>query len=149
MVCMGPVPSHRVNHFRFQNYGDSGNCDPAEWNIASYCPDPLAGLEEPVADVPNEFREASLNLLRLLLVCDSFVTRSRDARLSWVAVALVLQLDSVRHLSHSEICRQMGISENTLSRSLSRFRAIAGLDSPDGLRAFGSLRANGHHDHTV
>jgi hypothetical protein len=149
MVSMGSMPSHRANHNRSQDADSSGFDDPAEWSIASYCPDPLAGLDEPVPEVPNDYREASLNLLRLLLVVDAFVSRSRDVRLSYVTCALVLQLHSVRHLSQAEICRQMGISESTLSRSVSRFRSIAGLDSPDGLRAFGLLRTNGYHNNTA
>ena len=32
---------------------------------------------------------------------------------------------------------------------VSRFRAIAGLNAPDGLRALGSLRANGYHNNTA
>jgi hypothetical protein len=142
------VKSVYAPHAQASNYDHDSFDDPAGWGRCSTAQTPVDVIEPQVGEL-NEYREASLNLLRLLLVCDAFCSRSQDARLSWVAVALVLQLDSVRNLSHAEICRRMGVSENTLSRSMTRFRAIAGLGAPDGLRALGSLRANGYHNNTA
>jgi hypothetical protein len=126
-------------HAQASGYDHDSFQDPAEWGRCSTA-QTAVDILEPQADELNEYREASLNLLRLLLVCDAFISRSKDTRLSYVTCALVLQLHSVQHLSQAELCRQMGISEDTLSRSMTRFRALAGLNAPDGLRALGSLR---------
>jgi len=142
------VKSVYAAHAQVSDHDSDSFNDPAAWSRCATAQTAVDVIEPQVGEL-NDFREASLDLLRLLLVVDAFCSRSRDARLSWVAVSLVLQLHSVRHLSHSEVCRQMGISQDTLSRSMSRFRAIAGLNAPDGLRALGSLRANGYHNNTA
>lgn len=45
---------------------------------------------EPLAEPVNGFRSAGQSYLRTLLVVDEFLTTSNDARLAWIAVAVVV-----------------------------------------------------------
>jgi hypothetical protein len=124
----------------------SGSCDPAQWAINSYCPDPLAGLE-PIAETPNPYRDYSWSCLRILLAVDAFITSSRDPRLAWYAVVFTLKLGSLpRGMSGAELAKAIGVAPAAVSRSVSRFREMAGLDSPEEARAFGLTRSDGRHD---
>jgi len=50
-------------------------------------------------------------------VTDAFLAEAPDARLSWVSIAVAMNLHSVHGLSRAEICRQMGVPESALKRS--------------------------------
>jgi hypothetical protein len=64
------------NHFRDAGLYESR--DPAEYNSASYWPDPLENIE-PLPDNSNPYRYAALNHLRVLDAIDQFVAASTDA----------------------------------------------------------------------
>jgi hypothetical protein len=133
MVSMASVPSHHaVNHFRSQDHDSSGSGDPAEWSSASYCPDPLSGLEPVTDDVPNAYRERALDCMALLAAVDERMTQARDPRLAWVGIALGLGLTSAEGRSAAELSRQMGCSEHAVGESKARFLKLSGLDPASG-----------------
>jgi hypothetical protein len=117
---------------RHPDFGGSIFSDPADWQINSYCPDPLAGLE-PVAETSNPYRDASLNCMKVLLAVDLFMDSSPDPRLAWYTIALFLRLYPLpRDMSVRELAKALGVSDADMRRSVSRFREIAGLDSAEG-----------------
>jgi hypothetical protein len=123
-----------MNHHRDQG-SDSDTCDPASWNRASYTPDFLAEIGEPLPEKPNDYREAALHFCRIMSCIDEFITAAPDARVAVVAVAVVLGWPSARGLSVGNIADQLGCSLSTLTRSIARFKAIAGLGvSAGGVR---------------
>jgi hypothetical protein len=122
----------RMNHHPVR--GADNDLDPARWNRASYTPDILAELGEPLPDAPNEYRQAALYHLRLMYVVDEFLTAAPDARIGVVAVAVTLGWPSARGLSVSNIADQLGCSLSTLTRSIARFKTMAGLNSAGGVR---------------
>jgi hypothetical protein len=67
--------------------------------------------------------------MRTLLAVDEFVTTSTDARLAGISVAVVFRLTSVRGFSVDYIAGQIGCTPAALTRSIARFRALAGIDS--------------------
>jgi hypothetical protein len=137
------VKSVHAPHARASDYDSDSFDDPAAWSRCATA-ETAVDVLEPFAETPNEYREASLDLLQLLLATDRFMSSSRNGVLAWVSVSRVLGLPGTRGLPQVEICRQMGVSESTLSRSMSRFRAIAGFDDGGDHRIFGLPRLNGH-----
>ena len=121
-----------MNHHRDRG-SDSEFNDPGGWNKASYTPDFLDEIE-PLPDAPNDYRQAAIFHLRLMYVVDEFITAAPDARVAVVAVAVVLGWPSARGLSVGNIADQLGCSLSTLTRSIARFKAIAGLGSAGGVR---------------
>ena len=101
--------------------------DPAGWNRASYTPDLLAELGEPLPEAPNGYRAAAIYHLQLMYAVDGFITSATDARVAVVAVAVVLGWPSARGLTVGNIADQLGCSPATLTRSIARFKTIAGL----------------------
>jgi hypothetical protein len=136
MVSMASVPSYRAsNHSHsHQDSDSSGSGDPAEWNTASYCPDPLSGLEPVTDDVPNAYRERALDCMALLAAVDQRMTQARDPRLAWVGIALGLGLTSAEGRSAAELSRQMGCFEDAVGESKARFLKLSGL-GPGGGRS--------------
>ncbi|HEY6763925.1 MAG TPA: hypothetical protein VI386_04075 [Candidatus Sulfotelmatobacter sp.] len=61
-VISNPAPNmvngKPMNHHR--DCGSDNDLDPAGWNRASYTPDLLAEIGEPLPDVPNHYRTAAL-----------------------------------------------------------------------------------------
>ena len=114
--------------------GSDNDLDPARWNRASYTPDLLAELGEPLPDVPNEYRQAAIYYLGIMLAVDQFLETAPDTRVAVVAVAVVLGWPSARGFTLGDITDQLGCSPSTLTRSIARFKALAGLDSADGVR---------------
>jgi hypothetical protein len=105
--------------------------DPGEWRKASYNHHPCDDFE-PLPDIPNPYREAAIYHLQLMFAVDDFVTAAPDARVAVVAVAVVLGWPSARGLSVGNIAGQLGCSLSTLTRSIARFKTMAGLDTAGG-----------------
>ena len=106
--------------------------DPSGWNRASYTPDILAEIGEPLPDPVNDYREAAIYHLQLMFAVDEFLIAAQDARL---AVAVVLGWPSARGLTLGDIAGQLGCSLSTLTRSIARFKTLAGLGvSAGGVR---------------
>ena len=116
-----------VNHHRDQGFDSDTFNDCADWNKASYTPDFLAELGEPLPEAPNGYRAAAIYHLQLMFAVDEFLTASPDARVAVVAVAVVLGWPSARGLSVGNIADQLGCSPSTLTRSIARFKTMAGL----------------------
>jgi hypothetical protein len=85
-------------------------------------------------DTPNAYRQAALYHLQLMFAVDEFVTAAPDARAAVVAVAVVLGWPSARGLSISNIAAQLGCTPAALTRSVARFKTMAGLGSGGGVR---------------
>jgi hypothetical protein len=120
----------RMNHH--PDRGSDNDLDPARWNRASYTPDLLAELGEPLPDVANGYRVAAQFFLARMFAVDEFITESIDARLAVVSVAIVLQWPSIRGLSIVDIAGQLGCTPLALTRSIARFKTLAGLGSAGG-----------------
>jgi hypothetical protein len=122
-----------MRHFH-EPAGLSDTNDPATWDAASYNHHPVEDLE-PLPDIPNPYREAALFHLQIMLACDEFVTGAQDARLAIVAVSICLGWPSTRSLSIDNIANQLGCTPTALTRSVARFKTLAGLGvSAGGLR---------------
>ena len=120
------------HHFDPGSDSDSFN-DPSGCNRASYDHHPCDDFE-PLPDVPNGYRTAALAYLKLMWNVDEFIAAAEDARLAVVAVAVTLGWPSARGLSVGNIADQLGCSPSTLTRSIARFKTLAGLDSAGGVR---------------
>ena len=108
--------------------------DPASWQKTSYSHHPCDDFE-PLPDVVNGYRQAAIYHLRLIYAVDEFITAAPDARVAVVAVAVVLGWPSARGLSVGDIADQLGCSLSTLTRSIARFKTLAGLGvSAGGVR---------------
>ena len=108
--------------------------DPATWLKASYSHHPCDDFE-PLPYTPNSYRQAALYHLKIILAVDEFITAAEDSRLAVVAVAVVLGWPSARGLTLGNIADQLGCSLSTLTRSIARFKALAGLGvSAGGVR---------------
>ena len=129
--------------------GSDETNDPAGWDRASYTPDLLAELGEPLPDVVNGYRAAALAWLKCMLMIDEFITTAPDARLAVVAVAIVLGWPSTRGLTVPEIARQLGVSTSTIARACNRFREMAGLDSAGGFRLVRPGAGSSNGDNTT
>jgi hypothetical protein len=117
--------------------------NPGEWNKASYTPDILAEIGEPLPEVPNSYRQAAIYHLRLMYAVDEFLTAAEDSRLAVVAVAVAFNWPSARGLTLGNIADQLGCSLSTLTRSIARFKLLAGLGSAGGIRP-GAGSSNGN-----
>ena len=115
--------------------------DPATWDRASYNHHPCDDFE-PLPDTSSDYRQAAIFHLRLMYCVDEFITAAPDARVAVVAVAVVLGWPSARGLSVGNIADQLGCSSSTLTRSIARFKTMAGLDSGGGVRP-GAGSSNG------
>jgi hypothetical protein len=75
---------------------------------------------------------------------DEFLTAAEDSRLAVVAVAVVFGWPSARGLTLGNIADQLGCSLSTLTRSIARFKTLAGLGvSAGGIRpGAGSLNGD-------
>jgi hypothetical protein len=122
-----------MNHHRDRGLDNDFN-DPSGWNRASYTADFLAELGEPLPEAPNGYRAAAIYHLQLMYAVDEFLTVAPDARVAVVAVAVVLGWPSIRGLTVPDIAGQLGCSPATLTRSIARFKTMAGLDSAGGVR---------------
>ncbi len=105
---------------------DSRFHDPAQWDAASYPAHQIADLEPMSYDV-SAYREGALSCLRLLGAIDSFMMASKDSRLAWCTVALVLDLTSVRPWTEAELAGKLGLEPATVHRSVSKFRKMSGV----------------------
>jgi hypothetical protein len=63
---------------------------------------------------------------------DQFLTEAKDARFAVIVVAVVLGWPSAQGLTIGEIARQLGCTPAALTRSIARFKALAGLDANGG-----------------
>jgi hypothetical protein len=124
-----------MNHHHRDCGSDSDFNDPAGWNKASYFDDPIDSIE-PLPDAPNDYRAAALYHLQLMYAVDEFLTAAEDSRLAVVAVAVVLGWPSARGFTLGNIADQLGCSPSTLTRSIARFKTMAGLgvSAGDGVR---------------
>jgi hypothetical protein len=120
-----------MNHHRDRGSDNDSDGDPARWNRASYSAHPIDSME-PLSDEPNPYRQAAIYHMRLMYVVDDFVTGAEDSRLAIVAVAVVFGWPSARGLSITNIADQLGCSPSTLTRSIARFKAMAGLGASAG-----------------
>jgi hypothetical protein len=127
--------SFAMRHYH-EPAGPSETNDPAGWDRASYTPDLLAELGEPIAEPRNDYREAALHFVRIMFCIDEFTTAAADARFAVIVVGIVLGWPSVRGLSIGNISAQIGCSPATITRACARFREMAGL----GVSAAGGVR---------
>jgi hypothetical protein len=115
------------------NYGQSfDSADPSTWNTVCTSRDVIIDEIEPLPDAHNDYRAVAQSFLRMLIQADAFMSKSEDARLAWVCVAIAFRLTSVRNLSLTEIASQLGVSTRALSRKTAQARAVIGL--ADGAR---------------
>jgi hypothetical protein len=122
-----------MNHRHRDCDSDSDFNDPAGWNKAAYFDDPIDSIE-PLPDISNPYREAAIYHLQLMYAVDQFLETAPDARVAVVAVAVVLGWPSARGFTLGNITDQLGCWPSTLTRSIARFKAIAGLGSAGGVR---------------
>lgn len=100
--------------------------DPATWDAASYSAHPVDSIE-PLSDEPNGYRTAAIHYLGIMFAVDQFLETAPDARVAVVAVAVVLGWPSARGFTLGDITDQLGCSPSTLTRSIARFKTMAGL----------------------
>jgi hypothetical protein len=123
----------RMNHHR-DHAPDNDFNDPGGWDRACYQSHPIDSME-PISDEPNGYRQAAIYHMRLMWAIDDFITAAPDARLAVVACAVVLDWPSARGLTLGNIADQLGCSLSTLTRSIARFKTMAGLGvSAGGVR---------------
>jgi hypothetical protein len=79
-----------MHHHHREDGMDKDFNDPSGWNRASYTPDMLAEIGEPLPEKPNHYREESLHFCRIMFCVDEFLTASPDARVAVVAVSFTL-----------------------------------------------------------
>jgi hypothetical protein len=91
-----------------------------------------ATISSLLPDIPNPYRQAALHYLGLMYSVDQFLTEAKDARFAVIVVAVVLGWPSAQGLTIGEIARQLGCTPAALTRSIARFKALAGLDSDGG-----------------
>ena len=128
MVNGKPAMQHHIDRG-----SDSDFCDPSDWTRASYSAHPIDEIE-PIDLTPNGYRAAALAYLKVMLAVDEFVMMAPDARVAVVAVAVVLGWPSARGLSISNIANQLGCTPAALTRSIARFKTLAGLDSDGSIQ---------------
>ena len=116
--------------------------DPADWNLASYTHHPVDEIE-PLPDYSSSYRDAALECMKILRSVDVFMARATDPRLAWIAISCTLELTSTNKLTEAEIARQIGVSEQSVRRAVTKFTRLADIDSSGGLRALGQIRSNG------
>jgi hypothetical protein len=122
-----------MRHFH-EPAGSNDFDDPAAWDRASYSAHPIDSIE-PLSDGPNGYRQAAIYHMQLMYAVDQFLEMAPDARVGVVAVAVVLGWPSSRGLTLGDIAGQLGCSLSTLSRSIARFKTMAGLGvSAGGVR---------------
>lgn len=111
--------------------------------------DLAAAMGEPAQYAPDEYREASLVFLRVLLMIDTHMSRIRDARLGWISVSIALGLTSTRGKTLTQLATEMGISKQALSRPTAQLLRMTGLDPAFGLKSPEARRnyqsSNGNH----
>ena len=137
-----PGPNMVNGHPAMQHHdrgSDSEFNDPGGWNKASYFDDPIDSIE-PLPEAPNDYRQAALAHLQLMYAVDEFILAATDARVAVVSVAVVLGWPSARGLSISNIANQLGCTTAALTRSIARFKTLAGL----GVSAGGGVRFVGN-----
>jgi hypothetical protein len=130
-----------MHHFH-EPAGSNDSNDPAGWNRASYSKHPIDSIE-PLSDEPNPYRQAALHHLELMYAVDRFTEAAPDARVAVVAVAVVLGWPSARGLSVGNIADQLGCTPATLTRSIARFKTMAGLGPAGGVRFIGNGAGSG------
>lgn len=70
--------------------------DPSEWDDASYNLHPMEVLK-PLPDRSSEYRQPAIASVRLLSAIDQFMNENGTAaRASWIGIACVFNLNSVR-----------------------------------------------------
>jgi hypothetical protein len=113
---------------------NSNSIDPAEWCTASYIDDPINNLE-PLDPESSEYRRASLRFLQLVLQMDDHMTGHRDASLSWLSISFALGLTSTRGKTLTQTAVELGISKQALSRYVTSFLRVSGLEPAFGLKS--------------
>jgi hypothetical protein len=125
-------PSGMNHHHDRGSDNDFDDC--ADWSRASYESHPIDSIE-PIDLEPNGYRQAALYHLRLMLAVDEFITAAPDARFAVIVVAVTLGWPSTRGLSIRNIADQIGCTPAALTRSIERFKTLAGLGvSAGGVR---------------
>jgi len=113
--------------------------DPADWDVASYTHHPVEDLE-PIPDGSTPYRAAALQCIQILACVDVFMSRTADPRLAWTAVSCAIGLTSTHGLTHAEIGRQLGVTEQSVRRAMNKFMRLANLDPAGGLGPLRSKR---------
>jgi hypothetical protein len=72
--------------------------------------------------------------MKILRSADRFMSRARDSRLAWTAIASAVGLNSTAGLNEAEIGQQLGVTELSVRRARARFTRLANLDPGGGLR---------------
>jgi hypothetical protein len=121
--------------------------DCAEWDSCSYEHHPVDDIE-PIDTTSPAYREASLHLLKVVGIIDTFLTGSRDARMAATAFSIAFGLSSTRGRTLTEVATDLGVTKQALSRYVCRFLRMSrvapafGLKSPEARRHY--QVTNGH-----
>lgn len=93
--------------------------------------DPLSILiSKELPDMPeSQYRECSLQFIRIMELSISYILESRNPTIACWAVAFSLGLP-VCDKSIRELSRQLGISSGTISASMKKYRQLTGLPRP-------------------
>jgi hypothetical protein len=74
--------------------------------------------------------------LRVLLFrMDTYMSRHRDAQLSWVQIATAMGLDSTEGKSVTEIASSLGVTKQAVSKGVTAFLRLSGLPPAYGLKS--------------
>jgi hypothetical protein len=95
-------------------------------------------------------REAEVKLRCLLCCMDTYMSRTRDARMGWVQIACALGLNSTKGESLSAIAAKMGVTRQAVSKGVTTFLRMSqlsnspafGLKSPEARRTY---QQTNHH----
>lgn len=116
------------------HYGGGETNDPAEWAACSTADTAIDALE-PELTIANPYREAAILFLSVIEKIDSEMTRSRDARKTWVAVSISLGLHSTSGVTVTQAAAQLGITKQALSRTVASFSRMTGMQPAFGLKS--------------
>jgi hypothetical protein len=85
--------------FTVKHYFNPKFRDVADSDSACVGPNQIDEIEL-LSDGPDPYRSAAIAYVRSLVIIDSFMTATEDARLAWVGISIALRLTSVRGLTH-------------------------------------------------
>jgi hypothetical protein len=79
--------------------------------------------------LPNQYRLAAVQLMRLLHAIDQIMIDSRNPTRDWWQISLALKLPSADflELTEAEIAQQYGLTKMAISKRISKLRQQAGL----------------------
>jgi hypothetical protein len=112
--------------------------------LRHWIPEPSVDFQLPVEPetddpLPNQYRLAAVQLMRLLHAIDQIMIDSKDPSRDWSQISLALKLPSADflELTEAEIARQYGLTKMAISKCISKLRQQAGFKAnPVGYNGF-------------